>query len=159
MLWNREQALTAVFGKVPSTESLRKHFDFLLCDKEKLSVICAIELDDRSHRSESRHERDEFLQGVCEAADVPLVRVPVKSGYVIEEVKQLIAPYLTAIDTPAQAPLKAPATQESKMNGKVCPKCSAPMVKRVAKKGTHAGEEFWACSAFPKCRTIKAINA
>jgi ssDNA-binding Zn-finger/Zn-ribbon topoisomerase 1 len=134
-----------------------KHFDFLLCDKENLSVICAIELDDRSHQSESRHQTDEFLQGVCEAAGVPLVQVPAMSGYVIDVVKRLIAPHLTANETPNQGP--SPARQESETNEKVCPKCSASMVKRVAKKGTHAGEEFWACSAFPKCRTIKAINA
>jgi ssDNA-binding Zn-finger/Zn-ribbon topoisomerase 1 len=134
-----------------------KHFDFLLCDNENLSVICAIELDDRSHQSKNRHQRDEFLQGVCEAAGVPLIQVPAKSGYVIEDVKQMIAPHFTTIGTTHQE--SSPARQELEINEKVCPKCSASMVKRVAKKGTHAGEEFWACSAFPKCRTIKAIGA
>ena len=133
-----------------------KHFDFLLCDKEDLSVICAIELDDRSHQSKSRHQRDEFLQGVCEAAGVPLVQVPAMSGYVIDVVKRLIAPHFTTIGTTHQEP--SPARQESEINEKVCPKCSASMVKRVAKKGTHAGEEFWACSSFPRCRTIEAIT-
>jgi len=134
-----------------------KHFDFLLCDKEDLSVACAIELDDVSHNSKRRHERDEFLKGVCEAAGVPLVQVPAMSGYVIDAVKRLIAPHLSIQGTNHQEP--SPARQESEINEKVCPKCSASMVKRVAKKGTHAGEEFWACSAFPKCRTIKVINA
>ena len=133
-----------------------KHFDFLLCDKEDLSVICAVELDDRSHQSKSRHQRDEFLQGVCEAAGVPLVQVPAMSGYVIDVVKRLIAPYFTTIGTTHQEP--SPARQESENVSKVCPKCSASMVKRVAKKGTHAGEEFWACSAFPRCKTIEAIT-
>ena len=134
-----------------------KHFDFLLCDKEDLSVACAIELDDRSHNSKHRHERDELLKGVCEAAGVPLVQVPAMSGYVIDVVKRLIAPHFTTIGTTHQEP--SPARQESEINEKVCPKCSASMVKRVAKKGTHAGEEFWACSAFPRCRTIEAIGA
>ena len=26
------------------------------------------------------------------------------------------------------------------------------MVKRIAKKGPNAGNEFWGCSSFPKCR-------
>jgi ssDNA-binding Zn-finger/Zn-ribbon topoisomerase 1 len=133
-----------------------KHFDFLLCDNEDLSVICAIELDDRSHQSKSRHQRDEFLKGVCEAAGVPLVQVPAMSGYVIDVVKRLIAPHLSIQGTNHQEP--SPARQESEINEKVCPKCSASMVKRVAKKGTHAGEQFWACSAFPKCRTIEAFG-
>jgi hypothetical protein len=144
---DRQRAFNKISGK---------HFDFLLCDKGDLSVICAIELDDRSHQSKSRHQRDEFLQGVCEAAGVPLVQVPAMSGYVIDVVKRLIAPHLSIQGTNHQEP--SPARQESAINEKVCPKCSASMVKRVAKKGTHAGEEFWACSAFPKCRTIEAIN-
>jgi hypothetical protein len=134
-----------------------KHFDFLLCDKEDLSVACAIELDDASHNSRRRQERDEFLNGVCEAAGVPLIQVPAMSGYVINAVKRLIAPHLKTNETPNQ--YRSPAHQESAINEKVCPKCSAAMVKRVAKKGTHAGEEFWACSSFPKCRTIEAISA
>ena len=35
---------------------------------------------------------------------------------------------------------------------KKCPKCGAPMVLRTAKKGANAGNEFWGCSQFPKCR-------
>jgi restriction system protein len=37
---------------------------------------------------------------------------------------------------------------------KTCPECGAQMIKRVARKGPHAGESFWGCSAFPDCRTI-----
>lgn len=33
-----------------------------------------------------------------------------------------------------------------------CPICSAPMVKRVAKRGTTAGNSFWGCSKYPRCR-------
>lgn len=36
----------------------------------------------------------------------------------------------------------------------VCPKCGAAMVLRTAKKGEHAGKQFWGCSAFPKCRGV-----
>jgi len=136
-----------------------KHFDFVLCDKEDLSVACAIELDDASHQSKGRRQRDEFLKGACEAAAVPLIQVPAQSGYVIDEVKQLIAPYLADNDTQYKEFVKAPIPYKSEINGKVCPKCSASMVKRVAKNGTYAGKEFWACSAYPKCKTVEAIGA
>ena len=33
-----------------------------------------------------------------------------------------------------------------------CPRCSSPMVRRTARRGTHVGESFWGCSAFPSCR-------
>jgi hypothetical protein len=42
--------------------------------------------------------------------------------------------------------------------GPICPACNSPMVKRMAKKGPHAGKRFWACSAYPKCRKILAID-
>ena len=35
-----------------------------------------------------------------------------------------------------------------------CPRCGAPMVKRVATKGERAGRMFWGCSGFPKCKGI-----
>jgi ssDNA-binding Zn-finger/Zn-ribbon topoisomerase 1 len=136
-----------------------KHFDFLVCDKEDLSVACAIELDDGSHNSKRRHERDEFLNGVCEAAGVPLIQVPAKSAYVISEVRNLLPRYLTVKNTPEPEPSQAPAIEKSENNGRFCPNCSATMVKRVAKNGKHAGKSFWACKAYPKCKTIEAITA
>ena len=33
-----------------------------------------------------------------------------------------------------------------------CPICGAAMVGRTAKRGTHAGSEFWGCSLYPRCR-------
>ncbi|PKM05020.1 MAG: hypothetical protein CVV16_02415 [Gammaproteobacteria bacterium HGW-Gammaproteobacteria-6] len=36
----------------------------------------------------------------------------------------------------------------------VCPLCQGAMVKRVAKNGANAGNEFWGCETYPKCRGI-----
>jgi len=33
-----------------------------------------------------------------------------------------------------------------------CPRCAGHMVRRTARKGVHAGESFWGCAAFPKCK-------
>ncbi len=38
-----------------------------------------------------------------------------------------------------------------------CPKCSASMVKRKARQGARAGQEFWGCSQYPKCCGIVNI--
>jgi ssDNA-binding Zn-finger/Zn-ribbon topoisomerase 1 len=135
-----------------------RHFDFLLCDKEDLSVACAIELDDESRNSKRRQVRDEFLKGVCKAAGVPLIQIPAKSAYVISEVRSLLPRYLIVKDTPHPQPSSAPAIQELENTSKVCPNCSAAMVKRMAKNGKHIGKKFWACSAYPKCKTIEAIS-
>jgi len=47
---------------------------------------------------------------------------------------------------------------KEKANIKSCSKCGAGMVLRKASKGKNAGNEFWGCSAFPKCRNIIGIG-
>lgn len=37
----------------------------------------------------------------------------------------------------------------------VCPFCGSRLVLRTAKKGANAGNQFYGCSNFPKCRYIK----
>ena len=36
----------------------------------------------------------------------------------------------------------------------VCPDCGAPMVLRTARTGARAGQQFYGCSTYPRCRTI-----
>lgn len=39
-----------------------------------------------------------------------------------------------------------------------CPRCGNDMVMRTAKKGANTGDQFWGCSAFPKCRGTRSLN-
>ena len=142
----------------------RKHFDYLLCDKNDLSVLCAIELNDRSHNSRVRKERDQFLESACKSADIPLVQVSAKAAYSIAEIQSCISVYLPItqahnIDQESSiAALNSGMKQSENEINKTCPKCSSEMLKKIAKKGKNTGNEFWACSAFPKCRYSKEIN-
>ena len=36
--------------------------------------------------------------------------------------------------------------------GVVCPLCGSPMVMQFASRGRNAGQTFWGCSKFPRCR-------
>jgi hypothetical protein len=38
-----------------------------------------------------------------------------------------------------------------------CPICNSQMVKRKSRRGARAGQEFWGCFAFPKCRGTRSI--
>lgn len=40
-----------------------------------------------------------------------------------------------------------------------CPKCDRPMLKRTARRGANAGNEFWGCSEFPQCRGMLPYEA
>jgi hypothetical protein len=35
---------------------------------------------------------------------------------------------------------------------KLCPKCEREMVLRTAGRGPGAGNQFWGCSGYPRCR-------
>lgn len=39
-----------------------------------------------------------------------------------------------------------------------CPKCGSRMAIRTARRGSHAGHQFWACSAYPKCRYTQDVS-
>lgn len=55
---------------------------------------------------------------------------------------------------PAADPV--PSTSAS-VPAPVCPMCGAAMVRRVASKGANAGQPFWGCSQYPKCRQIVPV--
>lgn len=40
----------------------------------------------------------------------------------------------------------------------ICPRCGAQLVLRTAKKGDNAGNQFYGCSSFPKCRYVQNLK-
>ena len=105
-----------VFGKVrvadvltPEKESSRKkwqisfnkisgkHFDYILCDKNDLSVLCAIELNDKSHNSKNRKARDKFLTDACSSANFPLIQVPAQAAYNLDEIREALILHLSTL--------------------------------------------------------------
>jgi hypothetical protein len=76
-----------------------KHFDFVVCRSGDLSVICAIELNDKSHATRKAQSRDEMLANVCRAIGLPLLTVPAKAAYSPQDVR---AQFLAAVE-PAPA--------------------------------------------------------
>jgi restriction system protein len=38
-----------------------------------------------------------------------------------------------------------------------CPSCSTPMVMREARSGKYAGQKFWGCVNYPKCRGTRRL--
>lgn len=49
--------------------------------------------------------------------------------------------------------------RDAKPESQTCPKCGEAMILRKAKSGAKAGQQFWGCSAFPKCRTVVPAGA
>ena len=38
-----------------------------------------------------------------------------------------------------------------------CPKCGSALLIRTLKSGAKAGQQFWGCSEFPRCRTVQSL--
>ena len=53
-------------------------------------MIGVIELDDSSHKRDSRREADQFVNRVLAAAGVPIVRIPARRGYSPAEIREQV---------------------------------------------------------------------
>ena len=71
-----------------------KHVDFVICDPSTLSLLCAIELNDKSHEKRKRIERDEFVESAFKAANIPLIWIKAKKGYSVDEIGARLSPYV-----------------------------------------------------------------
>ncbi|MEY2428180.1 MAG: restriction system protein [Verrucomicrobiota bacterium] len=66
--------------------------------------------------------------------------------------EQLAAARIAERQKQQQAPAAAlPATPN-------CPRCGKPMALRTARKGAHAGSQFWGCSAYPACKGVLPLE-
>jgi hypothetical protein len=147
-----------------------KHVDFLLCNPTTMKPIVGIELDDGSHSQITRQERDEFVDKVFEAAGLPLVRMPARMQYSAVEINEKINFLFYSMSPVAKT---IPPTQNQYANPNVvqtgipaqggpgvpfCPKCGIPMVLRTATQGQNAGQQFYGCRNYPRCREIIMIK-
>lgn len=72
----------------------------------------------------------------------------------IEQLCDLIIRTPTPVALSAAEP--APAQRMPKIVPN-CPRCSVPMVLRTARQGANAGQQFYGCPHFPRCREIVAL--
>lgn len=144
----------------------RKHFDFVLCRSDDLTVLCAIELNDASHQQKHRQERDGLLAAMCRSAGLPLIMFDARHAYAVADISARIAEAIAGPGAqgagvvpgkPQSSSVKPSLATQEPADGPLCPRCSSAMVRRTAKGGENAGKEFWGCSNFPKCREV--LNA
>jgi restriction system protein len=67
---------------------------------------------------------------------------------------QAFARLAQSIDGPREAVEATLA--KSTDSSPLCPRCGKTMLRRTARRGPHAGSEFWGCSAYPACHGTQA---
>ena len=90
-----------------------KHLDFVLCDREDMTPIMAIDLVHNDGKNKYKSQRDFFVSGALDAAGLPHARIKVKTGYSLEEIRECIetklVPYRRKQQRIAQTPTHNPA--------------------------------------------------
>ena len=107
-----------------------KHVDFLICDKNTLDIICAVELDDYTHESEAAKQKDLFIMQVLDAVGIRTVRIKTKIRAIEKQDLALIDDYINRELAPK------------------CPYCG----KQMYPKESRTGHRFYACEDFVECR-------
>jgi len=96
-----------------------------------------------------------FVDQVFAAAGIPLVRVPAKHTYSLQEVQAVLQPY---IQLDASQPLPPDDKPQQSWTTPRCTKCGSEMVMRAARSSPNQGKRFWGCSNYPKCKNIVAYE-
>jgi hypothetical protein len=65
-----------------------RHFDFVLCDRNSLAVVCAIQLHDKINPARQTEHPDDTLRPICESISLPFVRFHIKADYSAEELRE-----------------------------------------------------------------------
>jgi len=132
-----------------------KHVDFLLCNPKTVKPLIGVELDDKSHQKSDRKKRDEFVNTVFAAGNLPLARIPVKNTYSTSELNSKLLQYINPIK--GNSPEKENG-ENNENSEPICSNCGSKMVIRIAKKGSNKGKRFWGCPNYPQCRSIIKID-
>jgi hypothetical protein len=131
-----------------------KHVDFVVCRRETLEVVAAVELDDRSHQAPSRQRRDAFVDRAFATAQLPLVRVPVRRAYLPDEIRAMV---LGVGNHASAVPAPAPGVGGSIASDvRLCHVCGSPMELRTAQRGSGGIREYYACTNARGCRVTVA---
>ncbi len=67
-----------------------RHVDFVIYNPENGYTDYAIELDDRSHETEKQKKTDAIKDKVFESIEMPLIRIPARRTYQVEEIRAII---------------------------------------------------------------------
>jgi predicted RNA-binding Zn-ribbon protein involved in translation (DUF1610 family) len=53
--------------------------------------------------------------------------------------------------------VKVIVAEKQRQDDNSCPKCGKAMILRTARSGANQGKQFFGCSDYPKCRTVRQI--
>ena len=81
-----KESVTGKARRAALLKTSNKYIDYVLCDPNNLRIIAAVDL---VHHTQGGHKskQDWFINGALEAAGIPHIRIKVKAGYKVEEIR------------------------------------------------------------------------
>ncbi len=67
-----------------------KQFDFVLCSKDSMMPVLAIDLVHSKGKDGYKNQRDYFVSGALDAAHIPHIRIKVRAGYTVKDIQECI---------------------------------------------------------------------
>lgn len=137
--------------------------DLVICEKGNAAILGVVLLDGEGASPDNGRVRQETaVDLVLAAAGIPVVHLNASKAYGLDEIRIEVSRTIFLKwkrHNAAQIPEPVNAIGVSQDGGfGFCSVCGVPLVKRVARKGAHAGKHFLACSNYPRCKQVRLIQ-
>lgn len=97
-----------------------------------------------------------FVRYIKSRQDVVLTEEQIQTAIQMIESQELTKSFKTDRQHVAHLKQKHRAvTVEASPDSVTCPKCGSSMTLRTVKKGANAGDSFWGCTQYPRCRGMR----
>lgn len=100
---------------------------------------------------------DIFLKGIATAGQYIVPILFIAAG-IVSLVRNKFSKLPDTQSSSTQANARPTQTVSTPAPAVTCPKCGDSMVQRSAKQGANAGNKFWGCTNYPRCKGIRAIQ-
>lgn len=122
-----------------------KHIDFVITKLSTARTICAIELDDKSHNSESARRRDAIKNSALNMSGVVFFRVKSGRNYTVSVTKIVNTIVQSEKDLNSVVSAYKPPSIEFKVTQ--CPKCPSISLDKIEMKFPNKGSYYFQCNS------------
>lgn len=139
-----------------------KQFAFVVCAKNTLQILCAIEFNEKIQTQDGSTLSDSPLISLCAKAKIPLLNVARQLKYDAQQLRAQLDQEMNVFEIQKPQPKILSAAVENVAPAErlshtttlhACPKCLGAMVKRKTKTA-----ELWVCIRYPECRGVLAAE-
>lgn len=92
-------------GKSAIMRASGRNLDFVLCSKDDMSPVVAIDLVNNQSKEGYKAQRDWYVSGALDAARIPHLRIKVKAGYSVEDIRDCIEAKLAPLQRKQPKPV------------------------------------------------------